>query len=519
MNSSIINAVELIYPRVMSQIERDVHSPLFGCCDRHFWMYKLQDFSSGIIQQSSLFFAELSQTDFSKTNSKLLNNDKKEYWKGLAKGINNFTLSIMDKNGYLDEYFPGEKSFVATGFGAYALLKSAYILNDKEILHSKKIENLFHRLLRSTSSPAANQDIACAAFIHLYARIHKTLVSEANEACARLLNRTEYNGHFSEYGGFDYGYSTVTLSYLSYMAEDGFTLAAEKIDELLFQIKQFTPSHGHEFGGEIGSRNTSYLMPFGFYFSHLKSGLPFIHQENIFRDTALKIDERYLMHYVAASFGSTLRLVLGNTSSVQAKDLPTVTTHFYESNGLFSLSRDNFSIQVNLMKGGVFNLYKNELFSTHNGYRVRHQNQVYASNIFSDYAKHSITHQGDDITIVCTNHFSRYSFLMPSTIKLAILRCLSFAGPSMNKLFKYILIKKPKTVDVTITRKIRIGANFNVEVDDLIEGIGPNDEIYSAPLFSFRTVPSAKFYYSNEEMNLCQKIKNDHKVYKQKTVY
>ena len=49
------------YPRLMSQIDRDVHSPTYGSCDRNFWMYRLHDFESGIFYQTALCFAALQE--------------------------------------------------------------------------------------------------------------------------------------------------------------------------------------------------------------------------------------------------------------------------------------------------------------------------------------------------------------------------------------------------------------------------------------------------------------------------
>ena len=50
-------------PRVLSQLNRDADSPLFGSFDRNFWHYKIRDFSSIILQQGMLVLDVLKSID------------------------------------------------------------------------------------------------------------------------------------------------------------------------------------------------------------------------------------------------------------------------------------------------------------------------------------------------------------------------------------------------------------------------------------------------------------------------
>ena len=57
--NSYLTTLDEVLPRILGLIDRDIDSETYGCCDRNFWMYKITDFSSGIIQQCSLTFSLL----------------------------------------------------------------------------------------------------------------------------------------------------------------------------------------------------------------------------------------------------------------------------------------------------------------------------------------------------------------------------------------------------------------------------------------------------------------------------
>lgn len=38
-------------PKILTQLDRNPHSPTYGCFDRNFWHYKIIDFPSGMSQE------------------------------------------------------------------------------------------------------------------------------------------------------------------------------------------------------------------------------------------------------------------------------------------------------------------------------------------------------------------------------------------------------------------------------------------------------------------------------------
>ena len=58
MNHSPYHPVVLnSIPRLLTNLDRDPDSSNYGCFDRNYWHYKVQDYSSALLQQSALTLA------------------------------------------------------------------------------------------------------------------------------------------------------------------------------------------------------------------------------------------------------------------------------------------------------------------------------------------------------------------------------------------------------------------------------------------------------------------------------
>ncbi|MEK6222565.1 MAG: hypothetical protein N2D54_10005, partial [Chloroflexota bacterium] len=287
------------YPRLISQIDRDPDSPTYGSVDRGFWMYRLHDFDSGVLLQSSLTFAALDQlAGLGKlANLPNLSQVPPAYFKHLAEAVNRRNLMLMKKNGIVDEYYPGEQSFVATAFAGYATLKSAILLGQTEVLESKALESASLYYLRQHPAHPANQETAAAAFIALYSHYLSWRNDEVKEVVTRLIAREADNGEFLEYGGGDLGYASVALNYLGYMEQDRSFPVADQLRKLADDLSVFVTPSGR-LGGEFAARSTTYFLPFGFLqaaYLDADFGGKFAPLE--FASIYRKLDDRYLFHY------------------------------------------------------------------------------------------------------------------------------------------------------------------------------------------------------------------------------
>jgi hypothetical protein len=499
----IMACLDRSYPRMISQIDRDPHSPTFGSCDRNYWMYRLRDFESGVLMQSSLTLAALDALAglVDMTGCRHLKPENRPYWRALALAINRRTVDLLARNkGHLDEYYPGERSLPATAFSAYAVLKSACMLDQDEILDSEGLKAAAERLIRRQPAPCANQDAGAAAFLALYSKTRRWQRNRAAEAIKRLLAGQNGKGGFWEYGGRDLGYATVALNYLACMLADASYAAGEDLDRLAQEVADFvTPGGG--LGGEFASRSTTYWLPLGLVAASRRDPLLAARLGRLeLGDVFDKLDDRYLMHYFLPSVALACLDLAQQGLPLIGKEPPPVMT-FHQQAGIFVYQSGEAAVFVSMNKGGAVQVESKESTVIDCGYRLRRAGRVFATCI-SDLTLETDLDQGDQgAALEVKARFGRFPALTPSPLKTIALRLLWFLGPWLSSYFKKRLIQRPKTLEgAALRRRVRLDLSRDaVTVEDHITGLRPGDELYTAPPVSFRLVPSARFYQKGEE--------------------
>lgn len=500
----LISLLDRYYPRLITQIDRDPDSPTYGSCDRHYWMYRLSDFDSGVLQQSSLTLAALDRlSDHADlTSCKDLSEKARAYWRELALAINRRNLRLLGRNGFFDEYYPGERSFPATVFAAYATLKSAVLLDQSEIIASDALKLTAERLISRRASPAANQDAACAAFLALFSKVRNWKPDDVRATVKNLLLGPDGKGNFGEYGGLDLGYATVSLNYLAYMAEDDSFPADAALDGLAAKIADFITPMGR-LGGEFAARSTTYFLPFGLVSAGLRKSDVFDHIAGLDLARAFdKLDDRYLTHYCLPSLAmAAFKLARDGGGKQIPRDKPGGwTIHDHSAVGLIVCRTPETSVCIGINKGGAFQVETLGRTIIDCGYRVTNNGKAYASCIIDDNPDAQVTSNQQELSVQIRAPFQRYGQLVATPLKMVALRVLGFMGPSLNAYFKSRLIKSTVILpQATLTRHITIDlGSATMSVRDQITGLGVGDELRVAPPWSFRLVPSAKFYQNGE---------------------
>src|SRR5689334_6182985 len=92
-------------PKILTLLDRNPHSPTYGCFDRNFWQYKIIDFPSGMSQEFVLplalaYLTELPENPF--YQEAVLRN-----W--VAAGIR-YAAQSAHPDGSCDDYFPFERA-------------------------------------------------------------------------------------------------------------------------------------------------------------------------------------------------------------------------------------------------------------------------------------------------------------------------------------------------------------------------------------------------------------------------
>ena len=106
-----------VVPQVLSSVDGNPHSPTYGCFDRAFWHYRtMTDYAAPIHQEGVLTLAIVVEQE----------DDGNPYFGSqhlfdLCVAGMQFWCQLQRRDGSFDEFYPYERSFVATAFTAYAI--------------------------------------------------------------------------------------------------------------------------------------------------------------------------------------------------------------------------------------------------------------------------------------------------------------------------------------------------------------------------------------------------------------
>jgi len=247
--------------RIIGFIDTDENSPTFGCADRYYWHYKLKDYYNARFQEVSLVLAffYLDKDAYLYKNEKLF---------GLIRGVINFYIKNLNRNGSVNEIFPHEQSFCATSFSAYIITETLNLLNldNEKKKYKKELEKVGDWLSKNENWHIANQVAASAITLYNIGKIcgNEKFLKESDRRVKILLNNFKKDGYFKEYGGFDLGYNTLSMSLLA-------QLYLKTKDKELINVIKLAEKHVEKFLDKYAdydnikmSRNTNFIYPFSF---------------------------------------------------------------------------------------------------------------------------------------------------------------------------------------------------------------------------------------------------------------
>ena len=196
-------------PRILGFLDNGHGSKTSGCFDRSYWHYKTADFANSRFQEAALVLS-LAYS---------INNPNNRFY-GLS-AVKKWALTGIDfwgkrrhRDGSTDESYPFERHFCATAFSVYSVTEALLILGEKPALD---LGNTGDFILRHNNMDVANQ-MACAALAlyNIYSLTgEEKFKSGSEKKLVLLLKMQDEKGFFMEYGGFDAGYDSLTLSFLA----------------------------------------------------------------------------------------------------------------------------------------------------------------------------------------------------------------------------------------------------------------------------------------------------------------
>lgn len=258
-DSNIILGKALVQiPRILGFLDTDTNSKTHGCFDRYYWHYKILDFPNARFQEAVLTLAILYDTNLPDNpyfRSSLI-------YKWCTAGIK-FWRDSRNKDGSTNESYPNEHHFCSTALSLYAISEAMLILKGNSF---NDLLNTGDFISRYNNYDVANQMAGSAAALYnLYLMCGKEKYRKAYEnKIEGLMDMRDKNGFFMEYGGFDLGYNTITLSFLASLYKktnnsqifDMGVKCAEGIDS-------FIDNDGY-YGYDNMSRKTQFVYPSGF---------------------------------------------------------------------------------------------------------------------------------------------------------------------------------------------------------------------------------------------------------------
>lgn len=247
-------------PRILGLCDRRKDSATQGCFDRLYWNYQITDFPSAWMQDGALLLALLYKKPFVGNSF----HSRKVVLEWAKKAVE-FWLGSLHADGSGDEVYPYERSFCATAFSAAAAAEATLLA---DLQHPVKMAFTGEWLARQGPSDAANQMAAAAlALAHIGQLLQRhDLQRAAGDMVHLLLDNQHPDGYFPEYGGFDIGYLSITLSLL---ARFDFRHRDERVKAAAQRALAFLDGRiaaDGTYDNSDCSRGTQYLYPFGFVY-------------------------------------------------------------------------------------------------------------------------------------------------------------------------------------------------------------------------------------------------------------
>ena len=527
---SFNSLIKSIFPRLMTQVCRDINSPSYGCFDRNWWHYKIRDFSSIILQQGGYFVYQTAKIkEFRNIKNELID---------IAKASILFWTKRSHMRGAFEEYYPWENGYPPLAFSTLAMVKMIDELDYDNIETELAIKKASDKLLNRFENQATNQQLAGLSALSVIKKIRPKYVSD--DKFETLVQKTlalqDKEGWFMEYDGPDLGYLSVSMDCLwdlyDYTHDERFIISCRSAFSYLSALVL------HQ-GSNIGmhnSRNTDYIVPYGIVrfldYDQYKSiaekvlNVLFhnIDDNNHFFNS---VDDRYWSHYIGHSIVRAQLFF----QAINEKDFlennmrfaysSVITNKDLLNSGYILREINNFNVIVSCKKGGIISARdsNNRYFSDY-GWLIKRGRKQYVMHWWNPYLKFNINSDNISITGEMFSHSEKTS----TPFKHLLLRILSFfIGHKIINLLKNHLIFKNSNKLYSFERVISF-RNDCIEINDKIFGLKGNELISQAPRASKRHVASADSYNIEDiklKMNIeyFEKIVKDRRSFNAKKIY
>jgi hypothetical protein len=459
-------------PKILTLLDRNPHSPTYGCFDRNFWQYKIIDFPSGMSQE---FVYPLALAyDTNTPNNPFYRQPIIRDW--VEAGIL-YAARSAHKDGSCDDYFPFERAGGAAAFSLLACIESYQLLglnNPSAIdFFVKRADWLAHH---QESGRLTNHQALIVLCLELLSRLLDTDRWNAQKAqrLEQVLAWQNPEGWFIEYEGCDPGYHTLTISCLARIYEfyPQNNRLKDAIAKAVILASQFIHPDG-SYGGEYTSRNTYNFFPHGFEL--VGKWLP----------EALNINDRFLIslakglapcyaddHIIGHHTWNYLLAWRDYKLERPPFKSRTEKRFWLQEGGILIDRRDGTELYLALNKGGAFKLFRdNELVASDTQFSLQVKEGKKIKNAVGHLmGNYRVKIEEDEIIIQGALGWAKQKQM--TTLNLVILRVVMYSFgrffPNLiRKTLQKILITGKKSASYTFTRQLRWENGKWLVIDEL----------------------------------------------------
>jgi hypothetical protein len=474
-------------PKILTLLDRNPHSPTYGCFDRNHWHYKIIDFPSGMAQEFVLPLALAYTCDA--PDNPYRGEESLRQW--TAAGLR-FAARSAHPDGSCDDYYPFERAVGAAAFSlvAGAAACSELSLEDGGILGflEKRADWLANR--EESGRLSNHHALIVLALELLSARLDtRKWEAEKEKRLLKILSWQSSEGWFPEYEGCDPGYHTLTVSALAwYQNLTGDDRLTGPLDRAVDLAAEFVHPDG-SFGGEYTSRNTYNFFPHGFELIGRRNPKALQVNDLFLKGLECGLAPCYADDHIVGHHAWNYLLAARDfvTERPQPMERPEGRVHLEEA-GLLIDRRAGTELYLALNKGGVFKLFKDgELAASDTQFSLRVRRGKKIRNAVGHLTGPCDREIGEDeIAVRGRLGWAKQAQMTP--LKLMILRVLMltagrFFPNAVRWLLQRLLIVGSKATPYEFRRTLRwTGASWRAEDvlnapswDDVLEaGIGPD---------------------------------------------
>ena len=445
-------------PKILTLLDRNHHSPTYGCFDRNFWQYKIIDFPSGMAQEFVLPLALAYETNIS--DNPFYHQTVIRDW--VEAGIL-YAAKSAHQDSSCDDYFPYERAGGAAAFSLLACLEGYTLLGlDNPValrFFTKRADWLAHH---QESGQLTNHQALIVLCLELISRLLKTdkWNQSKEERLEQVLSWQNPEGWFQEYEGCDPGYHTLTISCLARIYElNPNNRLKDAIAKAVILASHFIHPDG-SYGGEYTSRNTYNFFPHGFELVGKWMPEALNINDQFLKGLANGLAPCYADDHIIGHHTWNYLLAWRDFSPAR----PPLKTH---SNGRFWLQeggilidrRQDTELYLALNKGGVFKLFRNgKLIASDTQFSLQVQEGHKIKNAVAHLvSRYKVEVNEDDISIQGSLGWAKQTQMTPA--KLMILRVVMltfgrFFPNFIRKLLQKVLITGKKSAPFSFSRQL-----------------------------------------------------------------